>query len=328
MEIEGERPLVFNHEAGFAPGILRGDARGAMIVVALLGLHAADGEHEGACRLAPVGAEREVRRAVVPVYDLAGDAKPDSIAKAGSRQRVDDEDQTLPQGLADTVGQFRRSGPRASLGPVDHDEIGRDPRLQHRLHEREELPAVTDAELEADGLAARQFTQLGNPIHHSDGGRKGGMARRGMHVLAQRHAPRLCDRRRHLGTRQEPALTGLCTLTELDLDHLHLIERGPLREHLLIEAPIRRAAAEISGADLPDEIAAMAQMVWGDPALSGIVIKAAQLRAHVQRLDRATAQRTEAHRQDVEDRDAVGLPAFRPTDHDSITGHILFMPNE
>ena len=50
-------------------------------------------------------------------------------------------------------------------------------------------------------------------------------------------------------------LTWLCALTQLDLDHLDLRVRRILLEHLWAELTLPGPAAEVPGADVPDNVA-------------------------------------------------------------------------
>jgi len=51
------------------------------------------------------------------------------------------------------VHEFERCGTGAALGAIDHDEIGRDAGLEHRLDHGKKLPRVAHAKLEACRLA-------------------------------------------------------------------------------------------------------------------------------------------------------------------------------
>ncbi len=67
--------------------------------------------------------------------------------------------QAVAQRHADMIDEFQRCRAGAALRAVDHDEIGIDARLQHRLADGRGIPGMADAELEAGGLAA------GEPAH-------------------------------------------------------------------------------------------------------------------------------------------------------------------
>ena len=95
---------------------------------------------------------------------------------------------------------------------------------------------------------------------------------------------------------QHAAVAGLGPLAQLDLDHLDLRFGGDGGEFLGVEAAIEIAAAEIAGADLPDDVAAVLAMVRRNAALAGVMGKAALGRAPVQRPHGIGAQRAETHR--------------------------------
>ena len=86
--------------------------------------------------------------------DLAGAADPDPVAQPDADERVAHEDEAFAQRHAEMIGEFERRGAGAALLAVDHDEVGLDAALHHRLAEPEEFPGMADAELEADRLAA------------------------------------------------------------------------------------------------------------------------------------------------------------------------------
>ena len=71
-----------------------------------------------------------------------------------------DENEALAHRHAQMIHEFERRGAGAALLAVDHDEIRIDAGLQHRLADRQELPGMADAQLEAGGLAARQPPHL------------------------------------------------------------------------------------------------------------------------------------------------------------------------
>src|SRR5699024_1251736 len=92
---------------------------------------------------------------------------------------------------------------------------------------------------------------------------------------------------------------------------------GHLRETLWIESTLRRAAAEVAAADLPDQVAAVFKVIAGDSALAGVVGKTAGFRAAVERQYRVGRQRAEAHRRNIEQRRGIGLPAVPAADVDA-----------
>ena len=109
------------------------------------------------------------------------------------------------------------------------------------------------------------------------------------------------DLRRHLRRRQHPAEARLRALRELDLDRAHRRAGDRLLQVLQREAPLRVAAAEVAGADLEDQLAAVA-VVRREPALAGALQAAGEPAALVERLHRRARQRAEAHARDVHER--------------------------
>ena len=91
------------------------------------------------------------------------------------------EGEALAQRRAQMVGEFKGRRARTALLAVDDDEIGRHAGFDHGLAERHEFGGLADAELEAHGLAARQFPQLRDEAHHLQRRREGG-------VFGGRHA--------------------------------------------------------------------------------------------------------------------------------------------
>ena len=110
-------------------------------------------------------------------------------------------------------------------------------------------------------------------------------------------------------------MAGLGALRQLDLDHLDLRVARRGGKFLSVERAIGVAAAEITAADLPDDIAAMDAVMRRKSALAGVMRKATHLRALVQRADGVGGQRAETHGGDIEQRQRVRLDASRPADH-------------
>jgi hypothetical protein len=122
---------------------------------------------------------------------------------------------------------------------------------------------------------------------------------------------------RYLGGRKHAAVAGLGALRQLDLDHLDLrIARG-LFETLGAKRAILIAAPKIAAAEFPDDVAAELAVIFAKAAFAGIVREPAELRPLVERADRVSAQRPEAHRRDVEERERVRLLAVGPADDDA-----------
>src|SRR5262245_31324607 len=134
---------------------------------------------------------------------------------------------------------------------------------------------MPDAQLEARRLATRQPAQLGDELHHTDRRGKGPVPRGRYAILAPVHASNFGDLARHLGGRQNAAEARFGTLTELDLDHLDLGGRHRLGKALGRKTSVRIAAAKVAGADFPNQVTAVLQMVRAETSLTGVVGKAA-----------------------------------------------------
>ena len=109
-------------------------------------------------------------------------------------------------------------------------------------------------------------------------------------------------------------MAGLGTLRQLDLDHLDLRIGDLLGKSLRAEAAVGIAAAEIAAADFPDDVAAEFAVIAAEPAFSGVVREIAEPGALVEGENRVGAERAEAHRRDIEQRQRIGLTAIRAAD--------------
>src|ERR1700745_4116141 len=112
-------------------------------------------------------------------------------------------------------------------------------------------------------------------------------------------------------------MAGLGALAALELDHLDRVTTGQPCELLRIESAVAVAAAEIAGADLPDDVAAHLAVIGADAALAGIMRKAALLRAGIERAHRVRRQRAKTHRGDIEHRGRVRPRAVGAADADA-----------
>src|ERR1700740_1124579 len=97
-------------------------------------------------------------------------------------------------------------------------------------------------------------------------------------------------------------MAGLGALADLELDHLDLVLAGNPRELVRIERTVAVAAAEIAGADLPDDVAALLAVIRADAALAGVMREAALFRAGIERAHGVGRERAKAHGGDVEHR--------------------------
>ena len=218
---------------------------------------------------------------------------------------------------AEMVHELQRSGAGAAFVAVDDDKVRVDAGFEHRLADRQKLPAMADAQFEAGGLAARQAAHFGDELHHLYRCRKRLVAGRRDAILAHADAPDFRNLRRHFRRRQHAAMTRLGALADFQFNHLDLIAGRDLGELLRIEGAIVIAATKISRPDLPDQIAAIFAMIGADTALTGIVREAALLGARVQRANGIRAEGTKTHRRDIEDGRRVRLRAFGAADGDA-----------
>ena len=111
-------------------------------------------------------------------------------------------------------------------------------------------------------------------------------------------------------------MPGLGALAQFDFDHPDLVLTGSFLKFLRAEGAVRVAAAEITAADFPDQVAAMQPVIPADAAFSGVMREMAAFRAEVQCLDRPRAERAETHRRNIEDRRRIRLLALRAADLD------------
>ena len=102
------------------------------------------------------------------------------------------------------------------------------------------------------------------------------------------------------GGGQYAAFTGFGALRELDFDHFDLIERGAFGKGFGVEVAVFIAAAEVAGADFPNQITAVFAMIGADAAFAGVVGEAAFFGTFVERFDGGGGKGTEAHGGNVE----------------------------
>ena len=111
-------------------------------------------------------------------------------------------------------------------------------------------------------------------------------------------------------------MAGLGALGQLNFDHFD--RRQPRLVAKAVGAKMSGLipATKISGADLPDQVAAAFEMVGTDPTFAGIVIKATGLGAAVKRQNSVAAECPKTHGRNVENAGLVRLAALGPTDGD------------
>ena len=135
-------------------------------------------------------------------------------------------------------------------------------------------------------------------------------------IDAHRNLARFGNLGGDLGGGQHPAMSGLGTLTELELDHLDLRVGGLFGKAFWIEGAVMVPAPEIARADLVDQIAAALTVIAADPAFAGVMGKAAHLGPLIKRKDRIGRERAEGHCGNIVERRRIGLLAVGPAnDH-------------
>src|SRR6516165_4916466 len=102
-------------------------------------------------------------------------------------------------------------------------------------------------------------------------------------IDAHRHAARRGDFHADLCRGQYAAVTGLGALAEFQLDHFHLLAACVVFEFLGAKCAVWIAATEVTGANLPNNVAAVFTMISTVAALASIVREIPFLGAYVQR---------------------------------------------
>ncbi|MNO89531.1 hypothetical protein D3C76_810190 [compost metagenome] len=138
--------------------------------MAALRLDAANGEHEAASRIDPVGTDGQHAGDIERTDDLARRADANLRTQVQADQGVVHEHQAFAHGHAHVVAEFSRCRAGAAFLAIDDDEVRGDAGGQHGLGNAHELPRMTQAELEPDRLAARQLAQPGDELQELDRG--------------------------------------------------------------------------------------------------------------------------------------------------------------
>ncbi len=100
-------------------------------------------------------------------------------------------------------------------------------------------------------------------------------------------------------------------MRQLDLNHFDLFLLRGGGEALGVEAAIFVAAAKVTGAQLPDEVAPLL-VIGRHRALARVMSKPANARADIQRLDGVGRQRAETHARNIEYRQGIRLLSAGP----------------
>ena len=283
--------------------------------MAELGLDAADRQHRLPGHVDQVHPHRERDHGIVGQPELAGADEGQPVGEAGLCEAPIDLREADPEREGDVVGEHQRRRPGTALTAVDGDEV--DPALSvgHLLDQVIPEHQIADRGFDAH----RQPGPVGDPLHHIEhlvDAAERRVPRRALHILPLGYASDARDLGVHLGPGQMPTEPGFRTLAEFELDRAHRRGLHHLAQPVQIETALGVPAAEIAGTDLQHQITALAVMIR-QPTLTGVVPATRQLHTAIQRLDRLRAQRTEAHRGDVDHRfGAERMPsAARPAEH-------------
>ena len=108
------------------------------------------------------------------------------------------------------------------------------------------------------------------------------------------------DFRRDLHRRQNATLAGFGALTQLYLEHAHLLVGGDVTQTFFAQMTFRITHAVLGGTNLEDDVGAAFEMIRRQTALTGIHPHAGQARALGQGQHRRPRDRAVAHTGDIE----------------------------
>ena len=295
--------LVPRLQAALQLRVMRGDAGGAGVLVALQCLDAAQGEHEAARAGDEVRTHAQRPGDVGGVDQLAGGDHADALVQAVFVQLVDQQRQGLAQRQADRVDQRHGGGAGPAFGAVHGDEVGRGlPALgTHGLQQAVQHGRRPDHRLDADRLAGDRAYA----VYHGDQFAVVAYVRVTIgteRILSRSDAADARDLVVHLGARQDAALARFGALAELDLEHAHLRDGGDLVQPVVAQLAVQIAHSVLGGADLEHEVAAAFQVIGRQSAFAGIHPAARLLGTHRQRPYRGFGDGPVAHPRDVEQR--------------------------
>src|SRR5690606_9134617 len=104
-------------------------------------------------------------------------------------------------------------------------------------------------------------------------------------------------------------MSGLCTLREFQFDHLHLRTKGILPVIHRAESSVLITATEITDANLPDQVSTL-EVIIANASFAGVVRKASEFSAFIQRKYGRLTECTVAHTTNVEDAGMIWLTAL------------------
>lgn len=111
-------------------------------------------------------------------------------------------------------------------------------------------------------------------------------------------------------------MPGLGTLGQFDFDHLDHLPACLLCKQVRIENALRRAATEIAGSDLPDQVTTVFKVPLAQPTFAGVMGKISEFCAAVEGHHGIAAQGAVTHGGDIQRGGFVGPGASRPTKGD------------
>mmetsp|Transcript_17827 Transcript_17827/g.69117 ORF Transcript_17827/g.69117 Transcript_17827/m.69117 type:complete len:253 (+) Transcript_17827:1731-2489(+) len=138
--------------------VLRCDAGGAGVGVALERLDAAQRQHHSARRIAHVRSHGQGMYYREPRRDLPAGNDCDLVAQLCPTEHVVHNRQALVQGHANAVAVLGRRSACATLSAINRDEVGSYASVTHGMNEACELVRPSHAQLQTNGLAMRCLT--------------------------------------------------------------------------------------------------------------------------------------------------------------------------
>ena len=171
--------------------------------------------------------------------------------------RIADQDRPArtPAKTLALLAAAKRAGPAigAAFAPIDGDEVDAAAAGRHQLREVGPEGGVADRRLDADrqpGGRRDGLDEIKQCVRSPEGAVRGGAGA----VPIARDAAGLRDLRADLRPRQQAAGAGLGALTQFDLDRANLrTPRDGLLQPRHAEAAVGLTAAEVAGADLPNQ---------------------------------------------------------------------------
>src|SRR4051794_15478931 len=275
--------LVARPDGSAQPAVLRRYADRALARVADLGLDAPDREHRLARDVDHVRPESEREQRGLRKPELAGSDEHDAVGHTFAlERRVDAREAELP-GQRHVVGEDERRRPRAALAAVDRDEVDAAVGGRHQVRQLGPEGGLANRRLDADRQPRLRGEHL-DEVEQLVCVRELLVPGRRDAVLVRRDLAYLCDLLGHLGRGKQPAETGLGALAELDLEGADRRALDLAFQLAEVEVAVLVAAAEVRGADLEDQLAAV-QVVLRQSAFPRVLQAPGQCTSAVERLD-------------------------------------------